>query len=55
MAGSPDPGRRPDRGTVSECIVYRIEGGRVAESTVYVNWLDPYVQMALVDMCTLTS
>ena len=32
-----------------ECIVYRIAGGKVAESTTYVNWLDPYVQLGLVD------
>jgi ketosteroid isomerase-like protein len=41
--------------TTYECIVYRIEGGRVAESTAYLNWLDPYVQMGLVDMSTLTA
>jgi nitrite reductase/ring-hydroxylating ferredoxin subunit/ketosteroid isomerase-like protein len=27
-----------------ECVVYRIANGRVAESTAYINWLDPYVQ-----------
>ena len=32
-----------------ECIVYRLAGGKVAEVTNYVNWLDPYVQMGLVD------
>jgi ketosteroid isomerase-like protein len=37
-----------------ECIVYRVAGGKVAESTVYLNWLDPYVQMGLVDASTLT-
>ena len=37
-----------------ECIVYRIANGRVAESTAYVNWLDPYVQVGLVDVSTLT-
>jgi ketosteroid isomerase-like protein len=37
-----------------ECIVYRIAGGKVAESTAYLNWLDPYVQVGLVDASTLT-
>jgi ketosteroid isomerase-like protein len=36
-----------------ECIVYRIAGGKIAESTVYLNWLDPYVQVGLVDASTL--
>jgi ketosteroid isomerase-like protein len=38
-----------------ECIVYRIAGGKVAESTAYLNWLDPYVQVGLVDVSTLTG
>lgn len=37
-----------------ECIVYRIADGKVAESTAYINWLDPYVQVGLVDVSTLT-
>jgi ketosteroid isomerase-like protein len=37
-----------------ECIVYRLASGKVAESTAYVNWLDPYVQTGLVDVGTLT-
>jgi ketosteroid isomerase-like protein len=37
-----------------ECIVYRIADGKVAESTTYINWLDPYVQLGLVDLTTLT-
>jgi ketosteroid isomerase-like protein len=28
-----------------ECIVYRIADGKVAESTAYINWLDPHVQV----------
>jgi len=36
-----------------ECIVYRIADGKVAESTAYINWLDPYVQVGLVDVATL--
>ena len=35
-----------------ECIVYRVADGKVAESTAYVNWLDPYVQVGLVDPST---
>ena len=38
-----------------ECIVYRIAGGKVAESTAYINWLDPYVQVGLVDLTSFTS
>ena len=38
-----------------ECVVYRIKGGRVAESTAYINWLDPYVQVGLVDPSNLTT
>ena len=38
-----------------ECVVYRIANGRVAESTDYINWLDPYVQVALVDPSNLTT
>ena len=37
-----------------ECVVYRIANGKVAESTTYINWLDPYVQVGLVDMDTVT-
>jgi hypothetical protein len=36
-----------------ECIVYRIADGKVAESTAYVNWVDPYVQIGLIDLQTL--
>jgi ketosteroid isomerase-like protein len=37
-----------------ECFVYRIANGKVAESTAYINWLDPYVQLGLVEVSTLT-
>jgi ketosteroid isomerase-like protein len=37
-----------------ECMIYRIADGKVAESTSYVNWLDPYVQTGLVDVTSLT-
>jgi ketosteroid isomerase-like protein len=36
-----------------ECIVYRVADGKVAESTAYINWLDPYVQVGLVDAASL--
>jgi ketosteroid isomerase-like protein len=35
--------------TTYQCTVYRMADGKVAESTSYVNWLDPYVQVGLVD------
>ena len=44
---------RPD--STYEYIVDRITDGQVAESTAYINWLDPYVQVGLVDLNTLTS
>jgi len=34
--------------------VYRLANGKVAESTAYINWLDPYVQTGLVDVGALT-
>jgi ketosteroid isomerase-like protein len=37
-----------------QCIVYRIADGKVAEATAYANWLDPYVQLGLIDVSTLT-
>jgi ketosteroid isomerase-like protein len=53
------PGNEVLRGTdrpysTYECVVYRITNGKVAESTTYINWLDPYVQVGLLDMETLT-
>ena len=38
-----------------ECIVYQIAGGKVAEQTTYLNWLDPYVQVGLVDASAFTA
>jgi len=38
-----------------ECVVYHITDGKVVESTTYVNWLDVYVQVGLVDLATLTN
>jgi ketosteroid isomerase-like protein len=53
------PGNQALRGadrpySTYECIVYRVEDGKVAESTAYLNWLDPYVQVGLVDASALT-
>ncbi len=36
--------------TTFECVIYRIERGRIHEQTTYVNWLDAYVQAGLVDL-----
>jgi ketosteroid isomerase-like protein len=36
-----------------ECIVYRLADGKIAESTAYINWLDPYVQVGMVDVSSL--
>lgn len=38
-----------------ECIVYRFDHGRVKESTAYVNWLDVYTQVGLVDPASLSA
>jgi ketosteroid isomerase-like protein len=38
-----------------ECTTYRIVGGRIQEETVYVNWLDVYVQTGLVELKSLTG
>jgi ketosteroid isomerase-like protein len=38
-----------------ECIVYRIEGGRIQEQTAYANWMDVYVQTGLIDVASLTA
>jgi ketosteroid isomerase-like protein len=38
-----------------ECVVYRLAQGRVAESTAYVNWLDVYSQVGLVDPASVTA
>ena len=32
-----------------QCMVYRIVDGKVTEVTSYINWLDAYVQVGLVD------
>jgi ketosteroid isomerase-like protein len=38
-----------------EALVFDIQGGRIAEQTVYMNFLDVYVQAGLVPLSTLTS
>ncbi len=38
-----------------ECIVYELQGGRVREQTVYMNFLDVYVQAGLVPLSSLTA
>ncbi len=38
-----------------ECIVYGLEGGRIKEQTVYMNFLDVYVQAGLVPLDSLTA
>lgn len=39
--------------TTWQCQVFRLEGGKVAEVTSYLNWLDVYVQTGLVDPTAL--
>ena len=36
--------------TTYECVVYRIDDGRIAEQTTYANWLDAYVQSEMIDL-----
>jgi ketosteroid isomerase-like protein len=38
-----------------ECVIYRIVDSRIQEQTVYVNWLDVYVQTGLVELKSLTA
>ena len=38
-----------------ECLVFNMEGGRVREQTVYMNFLDVYVQAGLVPLDSLTA
>ena len=33
-----------------ECVVFKVEAGRINEQTTYVNWLDAYVQAGLIDL-----
>jgi ketosteroid isomerase-like protein len=41
--------------TAFECAVYRIADGLIREQTVYVNWLDVYVQTGIVDLESLKA
>jgi ketosteroid isomerase-like protein len=38
-----------------QCVVYGLEGGRVREQTMYMNFLDVYVQTGLVPLNSLTT
>ena len=38
-----------------ECIVYGLDGGRIKDQTVYMNFLDVYVQAGLVPLSSLTA
>lgn len=38
-----------------ECIVYELAGGRINEQTIYMNFLDVYVQAGLVPLTSLTA
>ena len=38
-----------------QCTVYGLEGGRVREQTMYMNFLDAYVQAGLVPLDSLTA
>ena len=38
-----------------ECVVYGLDGGRIREQTVYMNFLDVYVQAGLVPLSSLTA
>ncbi|MEX0801611.1 MAG: nuclear transport factor 2 family protein [Dehalococcoidia bacterium] len=38
-----------------EAMVYELDGGRVREQTIYMNFLDVYVQAGLVPLNTLTA
>jgi len=39
--------------TTYECVVFKLDGGRIKEQTTYVNWLDAYVQAGLIDLAPL--
>ena len=39
--------------TTYQCNVFRIEGGRIREQTMYTNWLDVYVQASLISLDSL--
>jgi len=41
--------------TTYECAVYRLRDGLIEEQLVFVNWLDAYVQSAMIDLGTLRA
>ena len=56
----PFPGNQYFRGSgkpfsTYQCVVYGLDGGRISEQTVYMNFLDVYVQAGLVPLSSLTA
>lgn len=48
--------RSGDRGfTTWEADIYRVRDGKILEATSYINWLDAYVQMGIVDFGSLVA
>jgi hypothetical protein len=41
--------------TTYECAVYTLRAGLIQEQTMFVNWLDAYVQTGMVDVATLLA
>ena len=39
--------------TTYECVVFKLDAGRIKEQATYVNWLDAYVQAGLIDLAPL--
>jgi ketosteroid isomerase-like protein len=39
--------------TTYECVLFKLDEGRIKEQTTYVNWLDAYVQAELIDLTPL--
>ncbi len=46
--------RAGDQGfTTWEADIYRVRDGQIVEAVSYINWLDAYVQMGIVDLASL--
>jgi hypothetical protein len=41
--------------TSYECAVYTFRSGLIDQQLMFVNWLDPYVQVGIVDIASLTA
>ena len=41
--------------TSYECAVYTFRNGLIDQQLLFVNWLDPYVQVGIVDVASLTA